>query len=46
MPPSQKQKDLKKKLTEYNAKYHQIEVKQNQIKALIMSDDEGMEFDD
>eukprot|EP00347_Sterkiella_histriomuscorum_P007874 403347232 len=45
MPPSQKKKDLKTKLSEYNAKYHQLEVKQNQFKALIITDDE-MEFDE
>ncbi|CDW89404.1 UNKNOWN [Stylonychia lemnae] len=53
MPPSQKKKDARVKLSEYNAKYHQIEVKQQQLKLLVMTDDEdddsddcGMQFDD
>ena len=31
MAPSQKKKDVKTKLTEYNAKYHQLNIKQKHI---------------
>lgn len=44
MIPSQNKKNLKAKLTEYNASYHKIEMKQSHLKALIITDDE-MEFD-
>jgi hypothetical protein len=36
---------LKNKLQEYNSKYHQLDIKQKQLKALIIFDDE-MEFDE
>lgn len=31
---------MKSKVTEYNAKYHRLEIKQNQLRSLIMSEDE------
>jgi hypothetical protein len=36
---------LKNKLQEYNSKYHLLDIKQKQLKALIIFDDE-MEFDE
>ena len=45
MAPSQKKKELKSKLIEYNARYRQIEIRQAHFKSLIIFE-EDMEFED
>lgn len=42
---SSKKKDLKNKINEYNAKFHQLENRIQSVKAIIISDDD-MEFDE
>ena len=40
MAPCDKKKELKKKLMEYNSRYHQIDIRQMQLKALIIIEDD------
>jgi len=47
MPPSQRKKSFKTMVTELNARYRQIEIRQHHIKSLIiLEDDCEMEFEE